>query len=514
MEKRLTWCIYGNAALLAVVAFYYFLCPAIIIIRDLNDPGLKSGDTPPRFAYSWHRSLSKKYETWASKRVASGQAAGMSIQDISGTEWPIFGTVFYLWATESLQEAWEKDPSLSPVAPNVYAREAIEASAALVSDPNHAGWVRKHWGDEYLARENLFYRMLLISGLTSYQKLTGEDKYEPLVRKQTESLANELDQSPYGLLDDYPGQCYPVDILPAIAAIHRADEVLGTDHAEFVQRAVRAFQGNAVDELTGLPTYIADSRTGQGYGPARGVGIAFMLIWAPHLWEKNAQDWYASYDHHFWQREWATAGFREFAKELPNGEWFIDVDAGPVIGGYGTAASAFGIGTARTYGRFDQAYPLSAEALTASWPLPDGTRLGPRMFSNLSDAPYVGETAMLFSLTRQPIVGVGTSPDGYIPASVYFGILFYLACGGLLLWRAIFLLKLWRKSTNTPVLQPALQFFLWIVLFAAGVILLIFFNKTIGVVLVVLAQTLPVRGRVWSWLVDYDALEHADRNSL
>lgn len=45
MEKRLIWCIYGNAILLTVVAFYFFLYPAIIIIRDLNDPGLKSGDT-------------------------------------------------------------------------------------------------------------------------------------------------------------------------------------------------------------------------------------------------------------------------------------------------------------------------------------------------------------------------------------------------------------------------------------------------------------------------------------
>ena len=515
MEKRRTWCIYGNAILLAAVAFYFFFYPAMVILQDLNDPGLKSGAMPPRFASSWHHSLSPKYGKWARERVASGQAAGLSVQDISGTEWPIFGTVFYLWATESLQEAWEKDPSLSPTAPNVYAREAIEASAALVSDPNHAGWVKKHWGADYLKRENLFYRMLLISGLTSYQKLTGEDQYESLLRVQTESLAKELDQSPYGLLDDYPGQCYPVDILPAIAAIHRADEVLGTDHTEFIQRAVRAFQGNAVDPLTGLPAYMADSRTGQGYGPSRGVGITFMLIWAPQLWENTAQEWYASYDHHFWQREWATAGFREFSKELPNGpSWFIDVDAGPVMGGYGTAASAFGIGTARTYGRFDQAYPLSAEALAASWPLPDGTRLGPRMFSNLSDAPYVGETALLFSLTRPPIIGDGAASDGSIPAAVYFGILFYIVCGGLLLWRAKFLLKRWKTLANIPVPQPTLQISLWIALLIIGLVMLLFFSKALGIIFLFLAQTLPTRGKIWSWVMDYEALTHESSNRL
>jgi len=506
MEKKLNWCIYVNVVLLIALAFYFFFYPAVIIVRDLNDPGLKSGETPPRFAYSWHRSLSKKYEKWARERVASGTAADMSVQDISGTEWPVFGTVFYLWATESLQEAWEKDSSLARVAPNEYARGAIEASAALVSDPNHAGWVQKHWGDDYLTQENLFYRMLLISGLTSYQKLTDDDKYESLLREQTESLANELDQSPYGLLDDYPGQCYPVDILPAIAAIHRADEVLDTDHTEFVQRAIRAFQGNAVDGLTGLPTYIADSRTGQGYGPARGVGITFMLIWAPQLWEEESLDWYARYDHHFWQREWATAGFREFSKELSGSEWFIDVDAGPVLNGYGTAASAFGIGTARTYGRFDQAYPLSAEALAAGWPLPDGTLLGPRIFSNLSDAPYVGETALLFSFTRPPIVEGGKPADGYIPAAVYFGILFYLVCGGSLVWRAVFLLERWKRLADAPIPQPKFQLILWVTLFAVGLIMLIFFNKAVGILLLFLTQTLPVHGRVRSWLIDYEAL--------
>ncbi len=513
MEKKLTWCIHINVVLLTILSFYFFFFPAIIIIRDLNDPSLKSGSAPPRFVYRWHHSLSKKYEKWATERVASGEAAEMSIQDISGTEWPVFGTVFYLWATESLQEAWEKDSSLFPTAPKEYAHGAIEASAALVSDPNHAGWVRKHWGDDYLAHENLFYRMLLISGLTSYQKLTKATTYETLLREQTESLANELDQSPYGLLDDYPGQCYPVDILPAIAAIHRADEVLGTDHTEFVQRAVRAFQGNAVDPLTGLPTYIADSHTGQGYGPARGVGVTFMLIWAPELWEDISQEWYKTYDHHFWQRGWATVGFREFSKELPNREWFVDVDAGPVMSGYGTAASAFGIGTTRTYGRFDQAFPLSAEVLAASWPLPDGTLLGPRMFSNLSDAPYVGEAAILFSLTRKPIMESGVPSDGYIPASVYFGILFYLSCGGLLLWRADFLLKRWKKLADNPIPQPKLQLFLWIAFFMAAPVMISFSNKAIGVLFIFLTQTLPVHGRIWSWLIDYDALKD-DRQQL
>ncbi len=79
--------------------------------------------------------------------------------DISGTEWPVFGSVFYLWATESLQEAFDEDLSSASSAPRDYARGAIEAAAALVADPNHASWVRDHWGETYLEKENLFARM-------------------------------------------------------------------------------------------------------------------------------------------------------------------------------------------------------------------------------------------------------------------------------------------------------------------------------------------------------------------
>ncbi|MEW6402962.1 MAG: hypothetical protein AB1649_14270 [Chloroflexota bacterium] len=503
MEKRLTYCIYINVILLFALAFYFFFYPAAVIIYGLNDPGLPSGAIP-RLVYDWHRSLSAKYEKWARARVESGKAAGLSVYDISGTEWPVFGTIFYLSATESLQEAWEEDPSTSPTAPKDYAREAIEASAALVSDPNHAGWVRRHWGDDYLERENLFYRMLLISGLTSYQKLTGNDQYESLLREQVETLSQEIDSSPYGILDDYPGQAYPVDVLPAIAAIRRADKVLGTDHSEFVERAVRAFQGDAVDQSVGLPAFRADSRTGQAYGPARGSGTSFALTWAPLLWPETAEEWYARYDRYFWQREWATAGFREFSNISHYSDWLMDVDSGPVIAGYGTSASAFGIGAARTYGHFDQAYPLSVEALAAAWPLPDGTLLGPRMFSNLSDAPYVGETGLLFSLTRRPLVEATVPSDGYVPASVYFGILFYAFWGGLLTWRAFGLLRRWQKSVGNPIPQPNLQLFLWGALFIAGLIMLFFSNKLVGILLLLLAQNFPSRSRVWSWLIDYE----------
>ena len=471
---------------------YFFLVPAGELVWDLRDPGLRSGQAP-RFAFRWHRALSPKYERWARDRVQSGNAAQLSTGDIAGTEWPLFGSVFYLWATEALQDVAQEHPGLCPRPPSQYARGAIEAAAALVADPGHAGWVKQHWGENYLEKENLFYRMLLISALTSYQKLLGDAKYEEPLRRQVESLAKELDESPHGLLDDYPGQCYPVDVVPAIAAIRRADAVLGTDHSQFVARAIRGFQDERLDRHTGLPAYVVDSKTGRAEDSARGVGLSFMLTWAPQLWPQTAQDWYAGYERQFWQEGLFFAGFREFPKDIDVG-WLnmSDVDAGPVVAGYGVAASAFGIGAARAMGRMDHAYKLAAQALVASWPLPDGTLLAPRVLSNVSDAPYLGEAATLFALTRRPVVQAQSGVKMRLPMLVHLGVLALLALGIYEIAASVLKLRRWRRgNARRYVPQPRLQVLAWWILLGCAAIAGIAFSGWIALVFLLAALILP-----------------------
>ena len=482
-------CRYGNALTFISLMLYFFIMPAGIIIYELSDSGLSSPKIP-KLAFWVHKSLSPKYEKWAKARIASEKAQKLDIENISGTEWPLFGSVFYLWATESLQQEWEKDKDSSSVAPNVYAKGTIEAAAALVADPNQAAWVKQHWGKDYLHRENLFYRMLLIGGLTSYHKLLGGDKYLPLLRDQVETLSTSIDESPYGLLNDYPSQCYPTDVSAAIEAIKRADKVLGTDHSAFVRRAIRAFEGKMAD-VTGLPPYFANASTG-AIETARGCSNVWILTWAPDLWPEAAKRWYGNSEKHFWQERYTAVGFREFPKGDPAGEWYIDVDAGPVIGGFGAAASAFGAGACRTNGRFDQAYPLAAELIAVSWPLPNGTLVIPRMLSNMSDAPYLGEAGMLLTLTRMPVAGVEIKIGGKIPVFVYCALAVYLLVGAVGILATLFTLRRWRKrSSSEPLVCGTVQLSLWCILVAGGVILFVAEVLYAGVLLILLAQFLP-----------------------
>jgi hypothetical protein len=477
---------YGRAVVYVLLAGYFFFIPGLLIIAAVHDPAV-SGAGIPRIAWRVHRHLAPLYEKWARQRIASGKAAHLQLHDVPSTEWPMFGSVFYLLATEALQDAWEHDPSLAPQAPKVYARGAIDGALELLLDDVHHTWVKTHWGDAYLHKENVFFRSLLIAGITSHAKLTGSRQHLPLLRDQVESLSRELDAAPCGLLDDYPHECYPIDVFAATYLIRKADGLLHTDHSAFASREMRAFQGTLLDDY-GLIPYASDSKSGVILQPSRGICNSYVCIFAPELCPTQAGKWYALHEKYFWQNRITAEGFREFRRDRPDSEWTFDVDSGPVIAGFSPAANAYGLAAARVNGRFDHAYTLAAQVLGASWPLADGTLLGPRIFSSLAHAPYLGEANLLFLLTRQPAPGMPLVTGGHRPLFFYFELLFYFGLGACLLWSGVS--PLW--SGNPCVARhPRAKFFIWLLLTVSGTAVVVAGNVGIGLLVLLVAQVLP-----------------------
>lgn len=408
------------------------------IVHALRDASL-GGPEPAAQSWRWHRALTPAFEQWAKQRHGGARAGELSLDDISGTEWPLFGAVFYLRATENLDQAWQRAPQGER--PAQYARGAIDAAAALLADPAQAAWVRQHWGDEdYLRRENVFFRMLLIDALATQWRLTGRSPHADLLRAQAEGLAGELASSPYGLLADYPGQIFPADVAGAWHAILRADSVLGTDHATAAREGLRGFVGERAPELA-LPPYAWIGHEVSLPTEVRGCANAWLLHHAPFVWPEQARAWQAIHAEHFWDAGRWIAGFREFARGTTDA-WYSDVDSGPVIAGLGTTASAFGLGAARSVGARDQAEPLALQMIVASWPLPNGRLLIPRLLSDASDAPLLGEAAIVYNLSQPTAPGfaVAAAPERAVPLIVYAVLGFLVVFGGLALFRGVRLL--------------------------------------------------------------------------
>lgn len=197
------------------LALMLLIYPAITICVVVMDSHLaRTGES--RLVPLWFKSAAGRYVSWANMYLDTNYAKSLHHDDIPATEWPMFGSVFFLVTAEDLQERGAIDATQGTI------REAVEKAAQIVASPVTATWVKTKWGDGYLERENVFYRMLLILGLSSYETITGDLRYHTLMSHQRATLAEELAKAKLHLRDDYPNECYPADMLWAVAAIQRA----------------------------------------------------------------------------------------------------------------------------------------------------------------------------------------------------------------------------------------------------------------------------------------------------
>ena len=86
-------CRYINATVLVIISLFVFLIPCVVTMHELADPNIRSAGIPAS-AWTLHRDLSPQFEKWARDRLNSSRAAELSTNNNSGTEWPLFGSVF------------------------------------------------------------------------------------------------------------------------------------------------------------------------------------------------------------------------------------------------------------------------------------------------------------------------------------------------------------------------------------------------------------------------------------
>lgn len=425
---------------LAFIGWAFFLYPAWVTATAVFSSEIRETAQSPSLLSDF-RSTAARYDTWAKEYLESQRAAKVSSHDVAGTEWPMFGSVFFLMTTEELVKKYP-DLLLDPTV-----RNAVNKAAMVVVSPDTATWVKAKWGRDYLTRENVFYRMLLILGLASHERLADSKQHSELLRAQATSLLAELLAAPHHLSDDYPEECYPNDVLWAVASLKRAAALGYIDNEEVEQLSKGLFV--TLNKLsmtdTGLPSFQVDKETAEPIQAARGSANSGIIPLAAELDPQEASVWFTAYVERYWKSGWVN-GFRE----VPYGEPELeDVDSGPTLFGVGSVATGFGLGAARSVGRHDYAVPLAMQIVPAAWPTPFGFILPGVLGWAAADGWCFGELALQFSMTRPNLSGDVTSYEGGVPGMVWVFLGLYLGGGGLLLWRAGVSLQSARKSVES-----------------------------------------------------------------
>jgi len=420
------------ASTLIIVSLAFFIYPAVTIGFLTVDSKLNSTGQSwmlPR----WFETTSHKYTTWAEEYLRTGYATKVNKYNVAATEWPLFGSVFFLLTAKALQEQNSIDVLHGEN------RIAIDYAAKILASESSATWVKKRWkkryfktGITYLEKDNVFYRMLFIRGLSAYEKITQNRRYHTQMIHQARTLAQELIDAKYHIADDYPALCYPVDVLWALKAIQEADsiEALGVDIKGLTTSLVNSLEAMSSKDIL-LPPFQADSKSGISLQEAKGSGTSSLFPFMLTLDDQAAQRWYAVYTEHFWQATPWYSGFREFPR---GASAFEDVDSGPIIHGIGSVASIFGIGASKSMGRLDQAVPLTLEVVAFSWPTPFGFLIPSLGTKVLADSWVLGDTGLLYTMTRSVYSDTIMPFKHTAPLIVWTAMLVFLVIGGILLY--------------------------------------------------------------------------------
>lgn len=254
---------------------------------------------------------------------------------------PEAGFVAYLIYGESLVNVGLANPSDIPKRRRL--AEEVEWCLEQLAEPAIADTfpdTQVPQGLFLLSRRTLVLAGLhLISDTVPYQ-LTDEYHDNCLL------MANAFEDSPWGLLDSFPGFCWPPDNLAALRCLRLHDEMLGTDYAS-AAKEWKSWASTVLSAPSAILPFRADSQTGEAAIPGRGSSQALSLIEMRDVDEDLFRQQYLRFRSRFGN---SLLGLRTW-REFPKGEESRnEIDTGPVIRGHGVLATLTGMVAAKLAG--------------------------------------------------------------------------------------------------------------------------------------------------------------------
>ena len=204
----------------------------------------------------------------------------------------------------------------------------------------------------------VFFRGWRLLLLTEVARVAGEGPEMAEVRSEAAMLENAFSTSLTGLLESYPGQYWPCDSVVGMAAVVRANTLLGVNDSRATATAWLARTRSVRDVATGLFPHRSHADGSPAEGP-RGSSQSLIQTFMPELAPAEAKGEWTAYRKLFVVREAGLVGVREYPTGSSGGG---DVDSGPLVLGVSLSASAVTLAAARANGDVALAETLDREA--------------------------------------------------------------------------------------------------------------------------------------------------------
>lgn len=217
----------------------------------------------------------------------------------------------------------------------------------------------------------------------------------------TRALARRIEASPAGFVETYPGEIYPADNASALAALALHAHATKTPASPAFTRGLEALEQRGIDRSTGLVFHALDKDALPRDGTrASATALAAYFLTFAHAPTSRAL--FRSLEKSQFRTVLGFGGMMEYppGKE-PAEKARGGFDSGPVLIGFGVAASGFALGLGRAHGQRDMFTSLYATAHLFGVPLDeDGAR-------NYVAGGALGD-AILFAMLTTPRIGTFT----------------------------------------------------------------------------------------------------------
>jgi hypothetical protein len=349
---------------------------ALIVISLPFVPGLLSATFSSHEANP--RVLSRRAEThyaWARKHLEE-PFHGYGVLDDMGAQ--AFDVVILSHLASGLMNVGildsDRRTELQPLIREV-ARRAISAEVS----PTNASATQMELGDHNLYASHL----LLILGVAHH---LGVDEHDALAMRLARHLRGRSLSSRDFHARSYPGSPrWPADQSVTLAGLRLHDHEHGTT---FSERPIAGWLAWLERHRTSELPWSATGGLAYTRIP-RGCALSWMTGYMAQFAPDEGAQIYRTYRAEHGISFLGYRGFREWPRGHDGGS---DIDAGPVIFGWGTAATGIGLGAARLYGDAAQWAGIERTADTVGLPIPGNARylLAPTLGQAIL---FAGETA-------------------------------------------------------------------------------------------------------------------------
>jgi hypothetical protein len=305
------------------------------------------------------------------------------------------------WAIGTLSMTGAAFANLSMRSPESRERFAphLEPLIERMLQPDIRVYEERYWGEDALtslAGDNghVGYLGHLNFLLGAHRIVANDEKYRKLHKEISHSLARRILARETRYLETFPNYIYIPDNAAAVASLSLFVKAYADP---YVQSAVDAWlsysKANLRDHETSLLVPWVNAQ-GQGFGRPRGSYATWNIFFLLHVDEGLAEEQARLVKQHFLRTlPGGLCGIKEF---LPGVSGKGDIDSGPVVFGFSSSGTGFGLAAAQV---LKDAKMLNCLLLTAEVV---GSTIEGKNSRRYLLAPLIGDTIILAMRTAQP----------------------------------------------------------------------------------------------------------------